>query len=69
MLKKYNNNLDNLVNATKNAANFAISLEKYKSSLLSSALEAIPKVPEPETSFAFALSATILLVGVLAITV
>lgn len=68
-VKKYNNNLDNLVNATKNAANFAISLEKYKSSLLSSALEAIPKVPEPETSFAFALSATILLVGVLAITV
>ncbi|GAB5053079.1 glycoside hydrolase domain-containing protein [Pediococcus ethanolidurans] len=45
-VKKYNNNLDNLVNAASNVKQDATNLEQYYTTLLSSALESIPTETE-----------------------
>lgn len=45
-VKKYNNNLDNLVNAASNVKQYATNLEQYYTTLLSSALESIPTETE-----------------------
>ncbi|HJE98139.1 MAG TPA: DUF1906 domain-containing protein [Ligilactobacillus acidipiscis] len=64
-VEKYNNNLDTIFKAAKDTAKFALSIENYRSTLLSSALEALPKDPEPVTAFIFVLGSTTVVVAML----
>ena len=64
-VEKYNSNLDTIFKAAKDTAKFALSIENYRSTLLSSALEALPKDPEPVTAFIFVLGSTTVVVAML----
>jgi hypothetical protein len=68
-VEKYNNNLDTIFKAAKDTAKFALSIENYRSTLLSSVLESLPKAPDPGTVIGYELDATIIFVGILALAI
>lgn len=68
-VEKYNSNLDTIFKAAKDTAKFALSIENYRSTLLSSVLESLPKAPDPGTVIGYELDATIIFVGILALAI